>query len=400
MYYINIIKDAIYVCPIIALLIAGIYFCIQYKVYGSVSIFRTIVLYSFLLYCVAAYFLVIFPLPNPIEVALRTTPYYQLVPFNVVKVFFEDSGFVLTNPSTYISSLKSMEFLQPAFNFLLTLPLGCYLRYYFKCSTKMAWVISFVTTLFFELTQLSGLYGYYARPYRLFDVDDLILNTLGSMFGFFIVKFVMNILPSRDKIDSVAVERGRSVGGFRRIYAKLIDTGVVFFLWGIECIGVMTLLYSANEKIAGLESLRRAWILLNKDFKTEIVFYLFFVTYILYDVLFALLYKGNTIGKILTGIKVCDGEYNVPKRRALLKRIVIFYSIIFLIPHLIERILCILGNKNPIFYFVDWIMLFILLIYVFIKFNSKKENKKLLIHEKMSKTRVANYAIKARELAK
>ena len=137
-----------------------------------------------------------------------------------------------------------------------------------------------------------------------------------------------------------------------------------------------------------------------KDFKTEIVFYLFFVTYILYDVLFALLYKGNTIGKILTGIKVCDGEYNAPKRKSLLKRIVIFYSIIFLIPHLLERICCTLGKKNPIFYFVDWIMLFILLIYVFIKFNSKKENKKLLIHEKMSKTRVANYAIKARELVK
>ena len=201
MFYINTIMKAVYICPIVALCIAGIYLSIQYRTYGSVSFFRTFVLYSFLLYCMAAYFLVIFPLPDPAEVATRTTPYLQLVPFNVIKVFFEDSGFKLTQLSTYLPALKSREFLQPAFNCLLTFPLGCYLRYYFKCDTKKALGISLGTTLFFELTQLSGLYGYYSRPYRLADVDDLILNTLGSMLGFYVTKFVIKILPKREKID-------------------------------------------------------------------------------------------------------------------------------------------------------------------------------------------------------
>ena len=91
-------------------------------------------------------------------------------------------------------------------------------------------IISFLFTLFFELTQLSALFGIYPRPYRVFDVDDLILNTAGSMFGYFIVKFVMHILPSREKIDDVAIERGQKISAFRRIFAKCIDLAFVCFM--------------------------------------------------------------------------------------------------------------------------------------------------------------------------
>lgn len=237
MFYINIILKAVYICPVVAFCIASIYLSIQYRTYGSVSYFRTFILYSFLLYCMAAYFLVIFPLPDPAEVATRTTPYVQLIPFNVVKVFFQDSGFKLTSFGTYITALKSREFLQPAFNCLLTVPLGCYLRYYFKCSTKKALGISFGFTLFFELTQLSGLYGFYSRPYRVCDVDDLILNTLGSMIGFYLTGFVMNILPKRETIDAKAIEKGKSITAVRRIFAKCIDLMIVC----IGSIGILAL---------------------------------------------------------------------------------------------------------------------------------------------------------------
>ena len=124
MYYIDSIIKALWICPIVALCIADIYFIIQYRTYGSVSKFRTFVLYTFLLYCMAAFFLVKFPLPDPAEVARRTTPYVQLIPFNIVKVFIKESGFVLTDIHTYLSTLKSQAFLQPAFNFLLTFPFG------------------------------------------------------------------------------------------------------------------------------------------------------------------------------------------------------------------------------------------------------------------------------------
>lgn len=41
-------------------------------------------------------------------------------------------------------------------------------------------------SLVFELTQLSGLFGLYPRPYRLADVDDLMTNTLGGMVGYWL----------------------------------------------------------------------------------------------------------------------------------------------------------------------------------------------------------------------
>ena len=48
-------------------------------------------------------------------------------------------------------------------------------------------VIVLAVSLFFEFTQYSGLYGYYAHAYRTFDVDDLILNTFGAAIGACIV---------------------------------------------------------------------------------------------------------------------------------------------------------------------------------------------------------------------
>lgn len=57
-------------------------------------------------------------------------------------------------------------------------------------------MFSFLLSLFFELTQLSGLYGIYPRPYRLFDVDDLMLNTLGGTIGFLISGTLKNIIPN------------------------------------------------------------------------------------------------------------------------------------------------------------------------------------------------------------
>ncbi|MGE9575057.1 VanZ family protein, partial [Escherichia coli] len=69
--------------------------------------------------------------------------------------------------------MKQSVFLEPAFNVLLLIPFGIYLRYYFRLSFMKTMIASFCLSLFFELTQLSGLYFIYPRPYRLFDVNDL-----------------------------------------------------------------------------------------------------------------------------------------------------------------------------------------------------------------------------------
>jgi hypothetical protein len=56
-------------------------------------------------------------------------------------------------------------------------------------------VIGFGVSLFFELTQLTGLWFIYPCPYRLFSVDDLILNTVGVPIGWLIGLALRRVLP-------------------------------------------------------------------------------------------------------------------------------------------------------------------------------------------------------------
>ena len=77
---------------------------------------------------------------------------------------------------------------------------------------------TFLLSLFFELTQLTGLYFIYPRPYRLFDVDDLMINMLGGILGYFIMNKLKVLLPTREEInDSV------KVSVLRRITSILIN---------------------------------------------------------------------------------------------------------------------------------------------------------------------------------
>ena len=43
--------------------------------------------------------------------------------------------------------------------------------------------VGFAVSLFIELTQFTGVWGIYPCAYRVFDVDDLVTNTLGALAG-------------------------------------------------------------------------------------------------------------------------------------------------------------------------------------------------------------------------
>lgn len=105
----------------------------------------------------------------------------------------------------------------------MTIPFGIYLRYYFKCGFFKCLLLSFMLSLFFELTQLSGLYFIYPRPYRLFDVNDLINNTSGGVIGFLITPLFSIFLPSREVIDSNDYLKGSFVSVGRMCVSVFID---------------------------------------------------------------------------------------------------------------------------------------------------------------------------------
>jgi len=122
--------------------------------------------------------LVLLPFPetrDTCSLQSANTVYYNLHPFQFVTDILEDSGIVLTNPSTWFYITKQPSFFQAFYNFLLLMPFGVYLRYFLKKREywKRAFPFSFLLTLFYEVTQVTGIYGIFNCAYRIFDVDDL-----------------------------------------------------------------------------------------------------------------------------------------------------------------------------------------------------------------------------------
>lgn len=229
MNYIISIKTAILVFPFIALLFSIPFILHQYHKYGSINPFRVLIIYSFILYMITIFFLVILPLPTKKEVVYKPNM-IKLIPFGFINDFIKESSFVLTDPRTYLKALTEPCFYTVLFNIFMTIPFGMYLRYYFKCNFKKTIMMSLVLSLFFELTQLTGLYHFYPYQYRVFDVDDLIMNTLGGMIGYFIMGFIDNFLPTRDEIDRESLIAGECVSGLRRITLFGLDCFIYMFI--------------------------------------------------------------------------------------------------------------------------------------------------------------------------
>ena len=290
------IKFACLVFPVLAAFFTIPYAVYQYRKYGSLLVLRVVIVYSFILYMTCAYFLTMLPLPPIAEVARYTSPTMDLVPFHAWTNFWENTSLVLSDPSTYLGAMKEQCFYEHFFNILLLVPLGVYLRYYFRRSWWQAILIGFLVSLSFELIQLSALFGIYPRPYRLFQVDDLINNTFGALVGFWITPVFSFFLPSRDRLDEVSYKRGRTVTYMRRGFAFLFD-------WAI----LTGVLHLAGQ-VFGSPTLSD---MLAMDGKRSVVLYI--IVIVLYFILLPWLTRGRTIGKFLVGIRLMSENKRPPK---------------------------------------------------------------------------------------
>lgn len=104
MNYIISIKTAILVFPFIAVLFWVSFILHQYHKYGSINPFRVLIIYSFILYMITIFFLVILPLSVKDGVVYKPNM-IKLIPFGFIKDFIRESSFVLTDPNTYLKAL-------------------------------------------------------------------------------------------------------------------------------------------------------------------------------------------------------------------------------------------------------------------------------------------------------
>ncbi|WP_367925745.1 VanZ family protein [uncultured Ruthenibacterium sp.] len=221
--YLQAIRTALFVFPILAAVLTVPYVLYQYRKFGSIPLLRTAVLYSFALYLLTCYFLVILPIPSFEAVEAMQTPIANLIPGSAILEFLEQYPQNFATLGAYWNLLTSSAMKDVIFNVLMLVPLGVYLRYYFEFRWKKAVLCGFFLSLFFELTQLTGLYGFYPRPYRLFDVGDLITNTFGTLLGWLATPLFCFFLPSRQKLDERAYRKGEKVPFLRRVAAFCLD---------------------------------------------------------------------------------------------------------------------------------------------------------------------------------
>ncbi|HEY4552644.1 MAG TPA: VanZ family protein [Bacillaceae bacterium] len=156
-----------------------IYFVSDTKRNGLGHLWHRLIFYSFLVYILSVVHLTIGGITFPLiqdsnRIAVQPIPFFFV--WDWVRLYgLNGADFFFWN------SVKLY-----ALNVLLLLPLGVYLSVKFQIrSAKKAILILFLSSLMIETLQLVLTWIGLIRP-RSFDADDLLLNTLGGVIGFWI----------------------------------------------------------------------------------------------------------------------------------------------------------------------------------------------------------------------
>ncbi|CAI6044180.1 VanZ family protein [Cohnella sp. JJ-181] len=243
-FYLFPISYAFLSFPIAAAIFTVPFLVVQYRRHGYIHKFRALMLYLLLLYLLNAVYLVLLPLPQSIHNApLEADSYFQWIPFHFLADIVRETGVSFGRPSTYPHLFGERAVLQVAFNVLLTIPFGLFLRYYLRARWARCLVLSLSLSLLFETTQVTGIYGIYDYPYRLFDVDDLITNTLGGMIGYVTAEWLASRLPRIDRLDEGVDLAAKRVGYTRRLLAAAIDWCVLLPVCAVLAVMRVPFLY-------------------------------------------------------------------------------------------------------------------------------------------------------------
>ena len=198
--------------------------------------------YTFILYLLGLGLFTLYPMPdNPASFCAKQSLSPQFIPLHwIVDV---------AQPSKHITAA-----LQIIANICFFMPLGAFVALYFRKHIRFAIAAGLGLSFLIEITQLTGLFHIYPCSYRLFDVDDLAMNTLGTILGyamtFRLKKYLksqpLNAEPVKNNlanhflagcIDAVAIMLIASMSAMiLRVYAPAIyqiSPQAILILWWI-----------------------------------------------------------------------------------------------------------------------------------------------------------------------
>lgn len=363
--YLIVSFQAVVLFPIVVAVFTLPYIAYNYHKYGSILSLKVLIVYSFIFYLLCMYCLVILPLPSPEKAATLHSHKMQLEPFLFIKDIIKKAHVIPSEPRTWLTIVLNKAFLVNILNLFLAVPFGMYLRYYFKKSFSQTFILSLLLSLFFEITQLTGLYFIYSGSYRLFDVDDLIVNTLGGILGYAIVGPLMIILPSRDELDEVSYKRGMEISLFRR---------VVSFFFDMAFVTIITILSRP----------------LMKPFHIVRAFEIITLSY--FSVL-PILTKGSTLGNFITSTAIVSNKGGRPKFFAYFLRYFLFFGVYFYLPiyirQALEKFILINTDASKDMGYATIELLVALLYFLFLLLTTiKAALHRSLFYERWSKTKI------------
>ncbi|GAB3106584.1 VanZ family protein [Streptomyces calidiresistens] len=229
--YLLPVEAAVLIFPVVVAVIMIPVAVRGYRRRGRAGGWSVLVFYSFVFYLVAALLQTLMPLPADTDAHCLVTRYAaapQLEPFafrHTVATAADGDW----SPTNLVGLAPTWTTL---LNLVLLLPLGVYLRYHLRRGLLASGLIALGTSLFFETTQYTGLWYLYSCPYRQFNVDDLTLNTLGAVIGWFLAGPLGRRLPVNDpKVERLRY--GNRITLTRRALAYLLDVAGCLVVWTV-----------------------------------------------------------------------------------------------------------------------------------------------------------------------
>jgi len=186
----------------------------RYRRYGRLRFLDIVTLVLVACYAAALWSYTLIPLPESRHFHCVGA---QLRPFQFVADIAQDGR----------TPLHNRALLQVLFNVVLFAPLGYFLRVLVKRGWIVATGCGAAISLLIELTQKTGVWGFYRCAYRVFDVDDLMMNTLGALLGSLVAIPVALVLQRRRPPAMVTtVTLGRRVIGIVVDLAAIAIIGI------------------------------------------------------------------------------------------------------------------------------------------------------------------------------
>ncbi|MDO4187510.1 MAG: VanZ family protein [Lachnospiraceae bacterium] len=363
---------ALLICPFIAIAITIPFVIFQYKKTKIINVIRCANFYLMIFFTLCAYFMTMLPFPAIKDVEKLKGPFIQLIPFYCFYDFFKNSGLVISDWKTVVPAFSGGIMLGIVFNVLMLVPSGFFLRRLYKFRKREMILVGFLISLIFEFTQLSGLFGIYPNPYRIFDLDDLIQNT----FGFFLGGELTHVWRFFKQPSHIEVRQGGEVSFRRRLVADIIDQGILNSI-------VLLFVYLSKRNIA--------FFALHPIKSFPLYFELIMIlNFILAVITFAS--NGRTLGMYLMGLRLKDirgGKAAMWQcaTRALVYAIYInlplligFFIKLSMDRHIVVSILCMIISAELVFSYVY----FTLMLSLHIVTHGEK-----LLYEKMSRTHLS-----------